>query len=211
MVKRSGHGQRSGIQGESVRETHSYHDPEFKMRAVKILPGDHYVTSAEDEMLVTILGSCVSACIRDPAAQVGGLNHFLLPSGADGEWGVASSNLRYGNFAMEQLVNDILKCGGRRSRLEIKLFGGASLLDNGAAVGARNIEFVENYLKTEGLPIYGRSLGGKAPRRIHYFPMTGKVLMKTLRSTEQRQVVEEERMFENQVSRAPVAGSAELF
>lgn len=211
MTKRTTSRGGKGVQDGGGPAVHSYHDPEFKMRAVKILPGDHYVTHAEDEMLVTILGSCVSACIRDPAAKVGGLNHFLLPSGGDGEWGVASSNLRYGNFAMEQLVNDILKVGGRRSRLEIKLFGGASLLENGAAVGARNIEFVENYLKTEGLPVYGRSLGGKAPRRIHYFPMTGKVMMKTLRSAEERQVMEEERVFETQVSREPVAGSAELF
>lgn len=189
----------------------SYHDPEFKMRAVKILPGDHYVTRADDEMLVTVLGSCVSACIRDPAAQIGGLNHFMLPEGGDGDWGVASSNLRYGNFAMEQLVNDILKCGGRRSRLEIKLFGGASLLDNGAAVGARNIQFVEGYLKAEGLPIFGRSLGGNAPRRIHYFPLTGKVFMKTLRSAEERKLALEEEAFKWKVSQAPVAGSAELF
>jgi len=180
-----------------------HHDPEFKTKAVKILPGDHYVTRAEDEMLVTVLGSCVSACIRDPAAQVGGLNHFLLPEGGDGEWGVASSNLRYGNFAMERLLNDILKCGGRRSRLEIKLFGGASLLENGAAVGARNIHFVEEYLRAEGLPVFGRSLGGHAPRRIHFFPFTGKVLMKMLRNADERRVAE--------VSTAQVAGSVELF
>lgn len=192
-------------------QARGYHDPEFKVRAVKILPGDHYVTQADDEMLVTVLGSCVSACIRDPAARIGGLNHFMLPEGGDGDWGVAASNLRYGNFAMEQLVNDILKCGGRRSRLEIKLFGGASLLENGAAVGARNIQFVEDYLKAEGLPVYGRSLGGHAPRRIHYFPLTGKVFMKTLRSTEERKLAMDEEAFQQKVSQAPVAGSAELF
>lgn len=114
---------------------HRYRDPRFDTTAVKVFPGEHYVTSA-DEMLVTVLGSCVAACIRDPAVAVGGMNHFMLPEAGTGalasadrsnsDWCDPSFAMRYGNVAMEQLINDILARGGRRQRLEIKVFGAAT-------------------------------------------------------------------------------------
>ena len=123
-----------------------------RMTRIRINPGGHYVTSG-NEMLVTVLGSCVAACIRDPLARVGGMNHFMLPQSDSGAWGIASATMRFGNFAMEQLINEILCRGGRRHNLEIKVFGGAGIIGSSAQVGLRNADFVETYLQEEGLPI----------------------------------------------------------
>ena len=126
---------------------------------IRINPGGHYVTG-DDELLVTVLGSCVAACIRDPVAGIGGMNHFMLPQSDSGIWGIASASMRFGNFAMEKLINDILSRGGRRSNLEIKVFGGAAIIGNMAPIGTRNADFVESYLREEGLPIAAQSLRG---------------------------------------------------
>ena len=155
-----------------------------KRTTVKISPGDHYVTRSRTEMIVTVLGSCVAACIRDPIAGVGGMNHFMLPESDNGVWGVASASLRYGNFAMERLINDILCRGGHRSRLEVKVFGGASIIGNAALIGPKNADFVEAYLRNEGLPIAAAHLRGAHARRIHYLPLTGRVRMLELARSE---------------------------
>jgi chemotaxis protein CheD len=188
-----------------------YHDPHFDVIAVKVLPGEHYVTQTAEETIVTILGSCVAACIRDPIARVGGMNHFMLPENQTGAWGGVSSSLRYGNFAMERLINDILKRGGRRSRLEIKVFGGANVLGIGATVGQQNCEFIEAYLAAEGLPIAARHLYGEHPRRVHYFPQTGKVFVLELRRQKDREGVGVEQTYRETLRQEPVAGSIELF
>jgi len=193
------------------RTVRRYRDPHFDAIAVKVLPGEHYVTQSSDEMIVTILGSCVAACIRDPIARVGGMNHFMLPENQTGTWGEDSSSLRYGNFAMERLINDILKHGGRRSRLEIKVFGGANVLSTGAKVGRQNCVFIEAYLKAEGLPIAARDLAGEHPRRIHYFPRTGKVFMLELRRQKEIEGMTVEQSYREDLKKAPVAGSIELF
>jgi chemotaxis protein CheD len=119
---------------------------------VKVLPGEHYVTGSAEEMIVTVLGSCVPACVRDTALSVGGMNHFMLPESRDGRWGSASADLRFGNFAMEALIGSILKAGGCHARLEAKLFGGASLM-GASAIGTANGEFVLRYLKDQGLSV----------------------------------------------------------
>jgi chemotaxis protein CheD len=188
-----------------------YHDPTFNATAIKILPGEHYVTQSPEEMIVTVLGSCVSACIRDASAGVGGMNHFMLPESSNGEWGKVSASLRYGNFAMERLINDLIKLGGRRSHLEIKVFGGANVLRNGAAVGSKNSEFIEEYLKEEGLPIAARHLYGAHPRRVHYFPGTGKVSMLELCREDDIEGVRIEENYRETLKREPVGGSVELF
>jgi chemotaxis protein CheD len=146
-----------------------------QVKTVKLNPGDYYVSRNKAETIVTVLGSCVAACIRDPLAMVGGMNHFMLPGSDDGAWGLASASLRYGNFAMERLINDILCRGGHRSRLEIKVFGGARIF--GAAIGPQNADFVEAYLKGEGLSITAASLRGNHAGRIHYSPLSGRVRM----------------------------------
>jgi chemotaxis protein CheD len=188
-----------------------YRDPRFDAIAVKVFPGEHYVTSDPDEMLVTILGSCVSACIRDPIAKVGGMNHFMLPEAAGGGWDTLSDSMRYGNVAMERLINDILKRGGARQRLEIKVFGGGNVMSSTSNIGHRNADFVEDYLAAEKLPIAAHHLRGNLPRRVHYFPITGRVMLLELQRTEQEAVVREERDYNSKILVEPVAGSAELF
>jgi chemotaxis protein CheD len=195
-------------QPDSVRR---YRDPRFDAIAVKVFPGEHYVTSDPDEMLVTILGSCVSACIRDPLAKVGGMNHFMLPEAAGGGWDTASDSMRYGNVAMERLINDILARGGMRQRLEIKVFGGGNVMKSTANIGHRNADFVEEYLADESLPIAARHLRGHLPRRVHYFPISGRVMLLELARTEQEAVVRIERDYKSKIQVEPVAGSAELF
>jgi chemotaxis protein CheD len=188
-----------------------YRDPRFDAIAVKVFPGEHYVTADADEMLVTILGSCVAACIRDPFANVGGMNHFMLPESGGAGWDTASASMRYGNVAMERLINDILARGGLRHRLEIKVFGGGNVMKGTANIGHRNAEFVESYLLAENLPIVAHHLRGNLPRRVHYFPATGKVMLLELQPTEQEAVVRGERDYKSKILVEPVAGSAELF
>ncbi|MDB5407199.1 MAG: cheD [Rhodospirillales bacterium] len=155
-----------------------YYDPVFHAMAVKVLPGDLYVTDAVDEMLVTILGSCVAACIRDPNSGIGGMNHFMLPSSIDGKWGKAPSLLRYGNFAMDRLIDDIVARGGHRDDLEVKVFGGAvGATATGSRVGDDNATFIEAYLARLKLPAMVQLLRCAEPLRVHYFPLTGRALV----------------------------------
>lgn len=162
-------------------ERRRYFDKRFGGYVVQICQGDFYVTNRKDEVLSTILGSCISACVRDPVLRLGGMNHFLLPSTSDPDE-EAMASLRYGSFAMEQLINDILKSGGRRDRLEIKVFGGGNVVKNILGVGHKNADFIETYLENEGLPIAAKHLRGNSPRKILYFPQTGRVKMRELAS-----------------------------
>lgn len=189
-----------------------YRDPRFDAIAVKVFPGDHYVTSSADEMLVTILGSCVTACIRDPLVGVGGMNHFMLPEAMGGGWDAASGSMRYGNVAMERLINDVLAQGGIRQRLEIKVFGGGNVMKGATSnIGHRNADFVETYLVAENLPIAAHHLRGSLPRRVHYFPSTGRVMLLELQRTEEEAIVRSEGLYKSKIQVEPVAGSAELF
>lgn len=188
-----------------------YRDPEFDATVVKVLPGEHYVTDSPEEMVVTVLGSCVAACIRDPLIKFGGMNHFMLPQSSDGTWGAASASMRYGNFAMEVLINEILSRGGRRERLEIKVFGGGNVLAGATPVGTRNAAFVESYLAAEGLKAIASHLGGNYPRRVHYFPVTGKVMMRELRRADDQRVLDTEKTYLTKIATPPSSGEIELF
>lgn len=196
--------------GEEVKR---FYDPRFKATSVMVLPGRHYVSADPEEMIVTLLGSCVAACIRDPKAAVGGLNHFLLPESNSGQWGQANAAMRYGNHAMETLINDIIKRGGDRSRLEIKVFGGAHIIEGQStvSVGQQNVEFVESYLKNEGFSIVAKHLGGPLPRRIHYFPVTGKVNMLALRRAPDNDLFKKEKEYQKTIKAEDDSGDVELF
>lgn len=192
-----------------------YWDPVHRMFAAKLLPGEYYVTR-EDEGVVTVLGSCVSACIRDPLFGVGGMNHFMLPVNQSdpnsGRWGGnLDASTRYGSFAMERLINDILKHGGSRKHLEIKLFGGGRILAQMTDVGKRNIDFVRHYLELEGFRIAAEDLGDVFPRKVYYFPATGKVKLLKLRSLHNTTIVERESAYRQEIEHKPVAGDVELF
>ncbi len=183
-------------------------EPSFLTR--KVGPGECHVTGDGRCVIVTVLGSCIAACIRDPLAGVGGMNHFMLPQSSDGEWGLASAHLRYGNFAMERLVNDILKRGGQRRRLEVKLFGGAAIGGIDSSVGRRNTEFVVTYLRNEKLMIAAQKTGGTQPMRVHYFPVSGRARVRELFRDELVSVAARERLLAARLPQ-PAAGSVELF
>lgn len=184
-------------------------DKVHNIHVTKIFSGDWYITD-KDEMLVTILGSCVTACIRDPIAGVGGMNHFLLP-GDTSDFASTSESTRYGAFAMESLINAILKAGGRKERLEIKVFGGGNVTNNSARIGSKNAQFIRKFLKDEGYIIASEDLEGDSPRRIHYYPKTGKVMMRKIANKEDTQVIEEENKYRQKISQKPVEGDIDLF
>lgn len=185
----------------------------FEAYAARILPGEYYVT-VNDEGVYTTLGSCISACIRDRVSGIGGMNHFMLPASADAD-GWKSTSLsaatRYGNFAMEHLINNILKNGGKRQNLEVKLFGGGRILKNMTDVGMRNIAFVRDYLVTEGLKVAVEDVGDIFPRMVVYFPASGRVRVKRLRSLHNNTIAEEENRYLKTVENKAVCGDIELF
>lgn len=182
-------------------------DPRQGRNVVKLAPGDHAISAAPNTLLLTVLGSCVSACIRDPVAGVGGMNHFMLPESVDGRWGQATFSLRYGNFAMEQLINGIFTQGGRRERLEVKVFGGARVGPDSSEIGERNASYVEYYLKAEGLVPLVSELRGSRARRLAYMPVSGRAFMVELPPHEIPQGIRSPTM----LSRMPVFGRVELF
>lgn len=189
-------------------------DADLGLPVAKLLPGDYYVT-CHDEAIFTVLGSCVSACVRERKLGIGGMNHFMLPldrSGGASAWAenLVSSATRYGNVAMERLVNDIMRLGGQRANLEFKVIGGGKVLDMALDVGARNAQFVRDYLKTEGFTISAEDLGDCFARKLYYSPATGKLRVKRLTATVNRAVFEREREFEP-TSTQVETGSVELF
>jgi chemotaxis protein CheD len=183
--------------------------------AAKILPGEFYV-SVHGELIGTVLGSCVSACIRDPKAGIGGMNHFMLPMNKNESRSKIlkdSDAARYGNFAMEILINEILKAGGKRRNLEIKLFGGGKVLSNMKTlnIGNKNIEFVRSYLYDEGLHVMAEDLGGLYPRKVLYMAATGKVKMKKLTTSHNNTVIRREAEYSRHLQVDKQSGDVELF
>ncbi len=179
-------------------------------QAVKIGPGEFTVSSDPEEAVLTVLGSCVAACIRDPVVKVGGMNHFMLPGKGAAQWGTDSASLRYGTFAMERLVNELLKRGAMRSRLEVKLFGGAVVGSGCASIGARNAAFAQDYLRAEGMVPMITDLGGNQARRVVYQPVDGRAFVRVLPELQQ-DVAENEGRLRRHLALRPIAGSVELF
>ena len=185
------------------------------MDMAKILPGEFYVTRS-DEIIATVLGSCISVCIRDPGLGIGGMNHFMLPenrkSGDDSwKYNKADKAARYGSDAMEHLVNEIMKYGGRKSHFEIKITGGGRILAKMNDIGRKNIDFIKNYLATEGYTIASEDLGEVYPRKVRYFPRTGKLQVKKLRSLHNDTIIKRENEYKTQLETAPIEGDVELF
>ncbi|MEE4202077.1 MAG: chemoreceptor glutamine deamidase CheD [Halieaceae bacterium] len=178
----------------------------------RIMPGEYYVTK-HDELIATTLGSCVSACIRDPSTGIGGMNHFMLPADDRQDLSVYDMSARYGNFAMEHMINDILKHGGRRERLEVKVFGGGNVLPTMTEIGTKNIHFVREYLSTEGFRISAEDLGGDSPRKVIYFPATGKVLMQRVKLSrrDEQEITRKEMEYQRSLESKPIAGDIDLF
>jgi chemotaxis protein CheD len=186
-----------------------YFDRKFDHEAVKVLPGEYFVT-ASNVLLVTVLGSCVSACIRDRDKGIGGMNHFML---ADSDSSAVSSSARYGTYAMEILINHLLKLGARKSNLEAKVFGGGRVMATltSSQVGDRNARFVHDFLKTEGIGIVAEDLLDVHPRKVYFFPASGRVLVKKLVRMHNDTLIRREKEYAARLTEAPVSGEIELF
>lgn len=185
-----------------------YADHHFQYDAVKVLPGEYYVSS-EDLVVMTVLGSCIAACIWDSRARTGGMNHFMLP---DGEGGDVSG--RYGSYAMELLINEMLKLGARRESMQAKVFGGGQVMAGFTTmnVGERNTKFVLDYLAMERIPIVSQDVLDIHPRKVCFFPVTGKALVKRLaHSHPETLAVEERRGNAATVAKSTAGGSVDLF
>ncbi len=192
--------------------TNVYYDRTFDCDAAKILPGEYYFT-CKDMMIVTVLGSCVSACIRDRVTGIGGMNHFMLPDGGGDADSPVSASMRYGTYAMEVLINDVLKAGAKRENLEAKVFGGGNVLRGFIAinVGERNALFVRDYLRAENIRVVAEDLNDIYPRKVYFFPRTGKVLVKKLKQLNNNTLVNREQDYASRLQTTPVAGDIELF
>lgn len=192
-----------------------YWDKTNGIHTAKILPGEYYVT-VNDEAITTVLGSCVSACVRDRVFGVGGMNHFMLPVDGRGrdnsrEGALLSASARYGNYAMEHLINGILKNGGSRKNLEVKIFGGGKILAHMTDVGRRNIEFVRDYIRVESLNLVAEDMGDVFPRKVIYFPMSGRVMLKKLHSLHNKTITDRESDYLRRLKNEPVEGEIDLF
>lgn len=190
-----------------------YWDRQSNSWAAKILPGEVYVTREPNEVICTTLGSCVSACIRDPVSGIGGMNHFMLPM-TDGmtshSW--MSQAARYGSYAMEHLINEIMKAGGRRENLEMKVAGGARVIQTMSnKVGQCNIDFILDYASIENITLAAQDLGDIFPRKVMYYPGSGRMRIKRLRSLHNDTLIRRENSYASELQSEVNAGKVELF
>jgi chemotaxis protein CheD len=208
----------SQIDKPSIRgfdHVNRYLDRDHGIVAAKILPGEYYVTS-ENELITTVLGSCISACVRDKELGIGGMNHFMLPETTElkmqqGSNAMIGNATRYGNFAMEHLINTILSNGGKRKNLELKVFGGGKIIPTLSDVGKSNISFILDYIEQEGLQLLSQDLGDIYPRKVIYFPKTGKVGMKKIQDLHNDTIAQREHQYSRNIKDLPVEGDVELF
>lgn len=175
--------------GDYYNGPNRYYDQVNEQTVVKLYSGGCYTTANPGELIVTILGSCVACCANDPIAKIGGMNHFLLPGDK------SSDSARFGVNAMELLLNGLMKFGAKKERLQIKIFGGSNLLNSASKIGDKNVEFIKSFLSTEGLNIVAMDVGGTTPRRVHFEPDTGKVMVRKLQRAEDLSIIETEKQY----------------
>lgn len=182
-----------------------YFDNHFRSEAVKVLPGEFFVHD-EDILIMTTLGSCIAACIWDRDRRVGGMNHFMLPEGT-GDSG------RYGSFAMDQLIGELVKRGATRSSMEAKVFGGGAVLEgmNTINVGQRNTSFVLDYLRTERIPVVSKDVLEIYPRKVCFLPASGKAMVKRLAATHSEAFIAQDKVAQQKAAQPPAGGSIDLF
>jgi chemotaxis protein CheD len=189
----------------------SHYDPSNNATAMWIYQGEFYVSCRPDLYLTTVLGSCIAVCARDPQTGCGGMNHFLLPDSELKQDSYPSLALRYGAYSIERLINAILSRGGRRERLEVKVFGGASVSSSNSDIGGRNVDFVEHYFAKERISIAAADLRGKFPRKLRYFPSTGRAQTSEISSAEALNVVTSEAATLAKMDFSAIAGNIEIF
>lgn len=187
-------------------------DPAEGIATVKILPGEFYVTQ-QQERIETVLGSCIAACVHDPVARIGGMNHFMLPmdkSSSNRNLELSDAN-RYGNYAMENMVNSLLRHGAKRERLEFKVFGGGRIMSSMTNIGWYNIGFVFDYIYTEGFKVISQDIGDVFPRKVIFYPTDGRARVRRLNSMHNESLFEQESQYVKTIDRKPVEGDVELF
>ena len=189
-----------------------YFDREHNTEAAKIMPGEYYAT-ARDMMIVTVLGSCICACIRDRVSGIGGMNHFMLPDSGRDQGNPLGDSARYGTYAMELLINELLKMGANRCNFEAKVFGGGAVLRGFTVgnVGERNAEFVLQFLQTENIRVAAQDLLDIYPRKVYFFPQTGLVRVKKLKTVHNDTIINRESEYKTRLQYAKVEGDVELF
>ena len=197
---------------EEVLAPNLYYDRQHDSEAAKILPGEYYAT-ARDMLLVTVLGSCVCACIRDKVSGIGGMNHFMLPDAGQDQNNPLGEAARYGTYAMEILINQLLKMGANRNNFEAKVFGGGAVLRGFtvANIGEKNAEFVLKFLKTEKIHIAAQDLLDIYPRKVYFFPHTGLVRVKKLKQVHNDTIISRESEYVTRLHYAKMEGDVELF
>ncbi len=206
----------SRISDVSIKDEQLYWDHRFKRNTIKLLPGDFDVVHGP-EMLVTVLGSCVAACIRDTKSGIGGMNHFLLPTEKKNknatEWNdYNSAATRYGDLAMEQLINKIVAMGGKRENFEAKIFGGARMFETSFSdIGAKNIEFVTKYLKIEKIRTLSHDTAGNHARKIYYIPESGEVYLKRITNTNNDTIKNREYKYLSEARKARTTADISFF
>ncbi|MGR6873249.1 chemoreceptor glutamine deamidase CheD [Pseudomonas sp. HK3] len=192
-----------------------YFDPKLNVWSAKILPGEFYITT-HGEMISTVLGSCISACVRDVTLGIGGMNHFMLPiqnEHSTPQWGsdANTSETRYGNWAMEYLLNTLYKLGCSKRNLEVKLFGGGQVLASMTDVGQRNILFAYDFLRKEGIKVKAADVGDVFSRKILYFPDTGSVKVRRITTTRNETIIEREKGYLDSIREHKDDSNIELF
>ncbi len=197
---------------EELLAPNLYFDNEHDIEAAKIMPGEYYVT-ARNMLLVTVLGSCVCACIRDTVSGIGGMNHFMLPDSGRDQSNPLGDSARYGTYAMEILINQLLKTGAKRGNLEAKVFGGGAVL-RGFTVsnaGERNAKFLLKFLKAEKIHLAAQDMLDIYPRKVYFFPGTGRVRVKKLKQVHNDTIINRENEYSARLRYSDLGGDVELF
>jgi chemotaxis protein CheD len=200
---------------DTPKKMSRYWDKYHEVQAVKILPGEYYA-SAENEVIVTVLGSCISVCIHDPVMKIGGMNHFMLPGFHQErvEFSSHSGSARYGLWAMEMLINNMLKMGGIRQNFVLKIFGGGHIIESmeTMSIGDDNIHFIREYVKREGLSVLAEDVGGPCARKVYLFPNSGKVRVKKISKLNNDTLLDREVTYIKAINQQkPKAGDVDLF
>ena len=220
-IEKQGKGHYSGAMNQELRQqqerrkpdeyfggSRRYVEAKTGLTVVNVHAGDCFVSDNPNDIAATILGSCIAACIHDPIAKIGGMNHFLLPGSERQD----SDSARFGAFAMEQLINEIMKRGGVKARMEAKLFGGGNVIKSSALIGDKNAHFATEYLRKEGIKIAGQDIGDVWPRKVRYSPANGKAMMRKLKRDDDFANVQiEEEGYRKQIQAPAMGNDVDLF
>lgn len=203
-----GRGRADDIAAEDDLVAGRWHDQRLSAEMRSIVVGGCVVSVDPSVIITTTLGSCVAVCLFDPEVRIGGMNHFLLPDARSDSVLIAS---RYGAAAMERLINRLMAVTGRRDRLRAKVFGGANVTPAKNDIGARNVEFVNDYLATEGIPAVGWDVGGEMPRAVRFQPVTGRAVRRLIGAVDSQRIARGEARFLARLRAAEIDGDIELF